>query len=85
MSFTTKNVGRQSANIYYKTHGIFLVPLRKSRERGEKVAGMFDSTAQKTKVEENRIQSGKNVSYLIQDGKKNFIKLDWMWMNLMEL
>jgi hypothetical protein len=27
----------------------------------------------------------KNASFLIPDDKKNLIKLDWMWINLMEL
>jgi hypothetical protein len=55
MSFTTKSVGRQRVNVYYKKHGTFLVTLQKSRERDEKVAGMFGRNAEKTKVEENRI------------------------------
>jgi hypothetical protein len=51
----TKSVGRQRVNVYYKTRGTFLVPLQKSRERDERVAGMFVSTAEKAKLEENRI------------------------------
>jgi len=50
-----KSVGRQRVNVYYKTHGIFLVPLQTSQERAERVAGMFGSPAEKNKVEENRI------------------------------
>lgn len=55
MSFTIKSVGRQRVNVYYKKHGIFLVPLQKSRERAEGVSGVFGRNAEKTKREENRI------------------------------
>jgi len=63
VSLATKRVGRRHANVYYKTHGIFLVPLQKSRETDERVARMFGSTAEKTKVEENRIKSGKEMPH----------------------